>query len=100
MNYYRNYHIYNEAIESQEDIFDNNVFKHEDEYSEFLIPESNITEFWNLNPEFIETFKNNVYSWACRLGKLIRLICQKDDKDLFPRQKLEKPKDRTKRLNS
>ena len=100
MNFYRNYHIFNKAIELQDDIFDNNILKDEDEYFEYLIPESSMTEFWNLNPEFIQTFQNYVYSWACRLGKLIRLKYQKNDQNLFPRQKLEKPKNRTKRLNS
>ena len=96
MNYYRNYHIYNKAVESQDDIFNNNMeFRDEDEFADFLIPESSITEFWTLNPEFIETFKNYVYSWACRLGKLIRLKYQKSDPNLAPRKRLERPQDKT-----
>ena len=96
MNYYRTYHIYNKAVESQEDIFNNNMeFKDEDEFAELLIPHSSITEFWNLNAEFIETFKEYVYSWACRLGKLIRLKYQKSDINLLPRKNLERPQDKT-----
>ena len=96
MNYYRNYHIYNKAVESQDDIFNNNmVFRDEDEFADFLIPESSITEFWNLNAEFIETFKNYVYSWAVRLGRLIRLKYQKMDPNLKPRNRLERPQDKT-----
>jgi hypothetical protein len=96
MNYYRNYHIYNKAVESQDDIFNNNMqFRDEDEYANLLVPESSITEFWNLNPQFVETFKNYVYSWACRLGKLIRLKYQKSDPNLKPRQRLERPQDKT-----
>ena len=96
MNYYRTYHIYNKAVESQEDIFNNNMeFKDEDEFAELLIPKSSITEFWNLNAEFIETFKEYVYSWACRLGKLIRLKYQKSDINLLPRKNLERPQDKT-----
>ena len=100
MNYYRNYHIYNKAVESQDDIFNNNmVFRDEDEFSDYLIDESSITEFWTLNSEFVETYKNYVYSWACRLGKLIRLKYQKSDPNLLPRRNLERPPDKTAQTN-
>ena len=96
MNFYRNYHIYNKAVESQDDIFNNNMqFRDEDEVADMLVPESSITEFWNLNPQFVETFKNYVYSWATRLGKLIRLKFQKTDPNLQPRKRLERPQDKT-----
>ena len=96
MNYYRNYHIYNKAIESQDDIFNNNmVFRDEDEFADLLIPESSITEFWTINSEFVTTFKEYVYSWATRLGKLIRLKYQKSDPNLAPRKRLERPQDKT-----
>ena len=96
MNYYRNYHIYNKAVESQDDIFNNNmVFRDDDEFADYLIPESSITEFWTLNAQFVETFKEYVYSWACRLGKLIRLKYQKSDPNLLPRKKLKRPPDKT-----
>jgi hypothetical protein len=96
MNFYRNYHIYNKAVESQDDIFNNNMaFKDEDEFADFLVPESSITEFWNLNAEFVQTFKQYVYSWATRLGKLIRLKYQKSDPNLAPRKRLERPQDKT-----
>ena len=96
MNFYRNYHIYNKAVESQDDIFNNNMaFKDEDEFADFLVPESSITEFWNLNAEFVQTFKQYVYSWATRLGKLIRLKYQKSDPSLAPRKRLERPQDKT-----
>ena len=96
MNFYRNYHIYNKAVESQDDIFNNNMaFKDEDEFADFLVPESSITEFWSLNAEFVQTFKNYVYSWATRLGKLIRLKYQKSDPNLAPRKRLERPQDKT-----
>ena len=100
MNYYRNYHIYNKAVESQDDIFNNNmVFRDEDEFSDYLIPESSITEFWTLNSQFVETFKNYVYSWACRLGKLIRLKYQKSDPNLLPKRNLDRPPDKTAQTN-
>ena len=31
--------------------------ENEDEYAEFLIPEEKISEFWNLNSAFVETFR-------------------------------------------
>ena len=96
LNYYRNYHLFNKELEYQVDDFDNKMdFKDEDEFAYFLIPESSITEFWNLNSKFIETFKNFVYSWATRLGKLIRLKYQKSDLNLKPIKHLKRPKDKT-----
>ena len=81
MNYYRNNHLYKKEVESQDNIFDNIVLNDEDEYADFLIPENSITQFLELNAEFVDTFKNYVYSWACRLGKLIRLKYQKYDEN-------------------
>ena len=96
MNYYRNYHIFNQNVESQEDYFNNNmVFRDDDEFAQYLVPESSITEFWTINGEFVQTFKNYVYSWATRLGKLIRLKYQKYDENLKPRKRLERPQDKT-----
>ncbi len=94
LNYYRNYHIYNKDVEGQNEVFNsNNVeFKDIDEFADYLVPESTITEFWNLNPDFVDLFKNYVYSWATRLGKLIRLKYEKGDINLLPRRGLEKPK--------
>jgi hypothetical protein len=94
MNYYRNYHIYNEDIESQ-DIFGSIEFEVIDEYEEYLVPRNTITEFWSLNTTFVETFKNYVYSWATRLARLIRLKYEKNDVNLFPRRGLKKPRDKT-----
>ena len=74
MNYYRNNHIFNKEVELAVDIVDSNILvndEEEDEFANFLILENAITPFYNLNPEFVDTFKNYVYSWACRLGKLI-----------------------------
>ena len=85
MNYYRNYHIYNEELEN-DNLY--NVFRDEDEYAQYLIPKSSITEFWNLevNLEFINFFKKFVYSWACTLGKSIILKYQKYNNDLLQKK--------------
>lgn len=96
MNYYRNYHLFNEQVEKQQDIFNNNmVFLDEDEFAEFLIPEGQISQFWNLNGPFVETYKNFIYAWACKLGKLIKLKYQKNDPNLAPKKKMERPQDKT-----
>ena len=97
MNFYRSYHIYNKEVEEQNNIFGNSnaEFKDIDEFSDYLVPEGTITEFWNLNPQFVDMFKNNVYSWATRLGKLIRLKYEKSDTNLLPKRGLEKPQIRT-----
>ena len=95
-NYYRNYHIYNKEVEGQSDIFNNNLeFKDIDEFADYLVPESTITEFWNLNAQFVDMFKNYVYTWATKLGKLIRLKFEKSDTNLLPRRGLPKPQTKT-----
>ena len=97
MNYYRNYHIYNKEVEEQNNVFGGGSveFKDIDEFADYLVPESTITEFWNLNPQFVDMFKNYVYSWATRLGKLIRLKYEKSDTNLLPKRGLQKPQIRT-----
>ena len=95
-NYYRNYHIYNKEVEGQSDIFNNNLeFKDIDEFADYLVPESTITEFWNLNAQFVDMFKNYVYTWATKLGKLIRLKFEKSDTNLLPKRGLAKPQTKT-----
>ena len=98
-NYYRNYHIYNEQIEKQEDSFKGMLTfdgtENEDEYAEFLVPEEQISSFWNLNPAFVETFRKFIYSWSIKLAKIIRLKYSKNDRNLLPRKRLAKPKNKT-----
>ena len=96
LNYYRNYHLYNEQVEKQEDIFNTGMaFIDNDEFAEFLIPENNITEFWNLNTAFVDTFKNYVYAWSNRLAKLIKLKYQKSDVNLLPKRRYQRPQDKS-----
>ena len=98
-NYYRNYHIYNEQIEKQEDSFKGLLTLHgtenDDEYAEFLIPEEEIKDFWKLNPAFVETYKKFIYAWSVKLCKLIKLKFSKDDVNLLPRRRLPRPKIKT-----
>ena len=95
LNYYRNYHLYNEQVEKQEDIFNTGMaFIDNDEFAEFLVPENNITEFWNLNTAFVDTFKNYVYAWSNRLAKLIKLKYQKSDVNLLPKRRYQRNQDK------
>ena len=36
--------------------------ENEDEYSEYLVNENDISEFFNLNPKFVETFKSFIHA--------------------------------------
>ena len=94
-NFYRNYHLYNEQIEKQHDIFSGQLMlqdtENEDEYAEYLIDENDISEFWNLNPKFVETYKNFIYAWSCKLAKAIKLKYEKEFPNPLPRKKLERP---------
>ena len=94
-NYYRNYHLYNEQIEKQHDIFSGHLVlqdtENEDEYSEYLINENDISEFWNINQKFVETYKNFIHAWSLKLAKAIKLKFEKEDPNPLPRQRLEKP---------
>ena len=94
-NFYRNYHLYNEQIEKQHDIFSGQLMlqdtENEDEYAEYLIDENDISEFWNLNPKFVETYKNFIYAWSCKLAKAIKLKYEKEFPNRLPRKKLERP---------
>ena len=98
-NYYRNYHVFNEQIEKQKDSFKGMLTfeenENEDEYAEFLIPEEQISSFWNLNSAFVETFRKFIYSWAVKLAKIIRLKYSKNDRNLLPRKRLARPKNKT-----
>ena len=96
MNYYRNYHLFNEQVEKQQDIFESNmVYVDNDEFAEFLIPENTINKFWTFNTSFVETYKNFIFAWACKLGKLIKLKYQRGDPNLLPKKKMPRPKDKT-----
>ena len=97
-NYYRNYHLYNEQIEEQNSINDKFIgqsmlqdTENEDEFAEYLIDENDINEFWNLNPKFVETYKNLIYSWSCKLAKAIKLKYEQEFPNPLPRKKLKRP---------
>ena len=97
-NYYRNYHLYNEQIEKQNNIFSGNVMlqdtENEDEYAEYLYDENDISEFWNLNPKFVETYKNFIFAWSVKLAKAIILKYEKLDPNPLPWKRLERPLDK------
>lgn len=83
MNYYRNYHIYNDVVEKQQDVINNNmVFKDQDEISKELVPEATITEFWNMNARWCGQMKNLIFQWGVNLARQIRIKYAKVDKNL------------------
>ena len=98
-NYYRNYHIYSAQIEKQEDSFRGMLTlegtENDDEYAEFLVPEENITQFWNMNPAFVETYCKFIFSWAKKLAKIIKLKYSRNDRNLLPRKRLARPPNKT-----
>ncbi len=97
LNYYRNYHLFNEEVEKQNILEnDNNMtYNDEDQFDEFLEPRSDITSFWKMNESFVDTYKNFVYGWATNLSKLLRLKFSKKDPTLKPRKRLQRPPDKT-----
>ena len=98
-NYYRNYHVFNEQIEKQKDSFKGMLTlegtENEDEYAEFLVEEEKISQFWDINAAFVETFRKFIYSWSVKLAKIIKLKYSKNDRNLLPRKRLARPKNKT-----
>ena len=97
LNYYRNYHLYNEQVEKQRDAFDNNEFELSDvdEFAEYLIPEDTITKFWELNKQFVITYKNFIYAWATKLAGLVRRKYKKTtEQNESIKQKIKRPKNK------
>ena len=98
-NYYRNYHLYNEQIEKQEESFKGMLqfdgTENDDEYAQFLIPEEDITQFWHINTAFVETYKKFIFSWSKKLAKIIKLKYSRHDRNLLPRKRLLRPPNKT-----
>jgi len=83
LNYYRNYHIYNEQIENAGNVFKNDVqYKDVDEISTDLVQESTISSFFESNQKWVEGMKKYIFQWAINLSKFIRLKFQNEDKNL------------------
>jgi hypothetical protein len=83
LNYYRNYHLFNEQVEKQTDVFSNSmVFRDTDEIAKDLVPEGTITEFWNMNARWCTQIKNLIFQWAVNLARQIRIKYAKFDKNL------------------
>ena len=96
MNYYRNYHLLNEEVEQVgSGIKEKMKFKDKDEFERFLIPEKNISKFWEYNQAFIKAYKNFIFTWASKLARTIKKRYKDKDKDL----KEKKGKGDTKSIN-
>ncbi len=93
LNYYRNYHIYNEQVEKQHDVFNNNmVFRDQDEISRDLVPESSMTEFFNLNSRWCAQMKALISQWGTNLARQVKSKYSRRDMNLRDK-KLDKPSD-------
>ena len=87
LNYYRNYHIFNEQVEKQQDVFTSSmVFRDQDEIAKDLVPEGTITEFWNMNARWCSQMKTLIFQWAVNLARQIRIKYAKFDKNLEKKQ--------------
>jgi hypothetical protein len=87
LNYYRNYHLFNDQVERQQDVFTNSmVFRDQDEIAKDLVPEGTITEFWNMNARWCTQMKTLIFQWAVNLARQIRIKYAKTDKNLEKKQ--------------
>ena len=71
------------------------IYKDYDEFSYYLIPKSELKDFWEYNKKFVETFKGIVYGWSVKLSNLLINKFSKKDTDLIPIIRLTKPPNKT-----
>ena len=96
LNYYKNYHLNNNEINNCEDIFgDDMIYKDYDEFTKYLIDKSDLSEFWDFNKKFVETYQEFIYGWGVKLSNLIINKFAQKDPDLKPRKRLKRPPDKT-----
>ncbi len=96
LNYYKNYHLNNNEINNCEDIFgDDMIYKDYDEFTKYLIDKSDLSEFWDFNKKFVETYQEFIYGWGVKLSNLIINKFAQNDPDLKPRKRLKKPPNKT-----
>jgi len=92
LNYYKNYHLNNNEINNCEDIFgDDMIYKDYDEFTKYLINKSDLSEFWDFDTKFIETYQEFIYGWGVKLSNLIINKFAQKDPDLKPRKRLKRP---------
>ena len=96
LNYYKNYHLNNNEINNCEDIFgDDMIYKDYDEFTKYLINKSDLSEFWDFDTKFIETYQEFIYGWGVKLSNLIINKFAQKDPDLKPRKRLKRPPNKT-----
>ena len=96
LNYYKNYHLNNNEINNCEDIFgDDMIYKDYDEFTKYLINKSDLSEFWDFNKKFVETYQQLIYGWGVKLSNLIINKFAQNDPDLKPRKRLKRPPNKT-----
>ena len=81
LNYYGNYDAENQDLDSCKDEFTQNLFT----YNE-------ISQFWDLNKDFVNNYKKLIYGWAVNLCNIIKEKYAKNDPELKPRKRIRKSK--------
>ena len=93
LNYYRNYDAENKDLDSCEDIFgEDMIYNDKDEFTLNLIPYNEISQFWDLNKDFVNNYKKLIYGWAVNLCNIIKEKYAKNDPELKPRKRIRKSK--------
>jgi hypothetical protein len=82
LNYYRNYHIPNQALEAGFDgVSSTWSAKDQDEISQNLVTVDKVSEYWKHAPEDVKILRSWIYSWAINIGKFIRTKFRKFDRN-------------------
>jgi hypothetical protein len=82
LNYYRNYHIFNDQLEAGYDGLSSPFNPaDQDELCQNLNSTSQVKEYWKYAPDDIKIIKSWVYSWSINIAKFIRTKYRKYDKN-------------------
>ena len=71
------------------------IYKDYDEFTKYLINKSDLSEFWDFDTKFIETYQEFIYGWGVKLSNLIINKFAQKDPDLKPRKRLKRPPNKT-----
>ena len=71
------------------------IYKDKDEVTKYLIPYEEISEFWELNKDFVENYKKLIHGWALHFCQIIKGKYAESDPDLKPRKRMKKPPNKT-----
>jgi len=68
------------------------IYNDKDEFTLNLIPYNEISQFWDLNKDFVNNYKKLIYGWAVNLCNIIKEKYAKNDPELKPRKRIRKSK--------